>query len=165
MAADTHNVTIKTTPATIVPSRIVARLIVLEPIFQCTASSASMKDGSTPVIHSTTPPQAIHDTVFSTARTSVDLGKATRITRTVSRIASSDSRIGTTTLKTANGRCRCRQNWRAIHTRPSHKAGNSTPSKMRPPKTMEPCRGSGPRISRGTPQAIGNAAAISSSAT
>jgi hypothetical protein len=146
------------------PSRMVARLIVPEPIFQCTSSSASMNDGSTPVIHSTTPPQAIHDTVFSTARTTPDFGNATRITRTVSRITSSDSRMGTTTLNTASGRCWRRQNTRATQTRPSHSAGNSTPSKMRPPKTMEPWRGVGPRSRRGMPQATGKAAAISSSA-
>ena len=57
------------------PSRIVARLIVPDPIFQCTSSSASMNDGSTPVIHSTTPPHASHDTVFSTARTTPGLGE------------------------------------------------------------------------------------------
>jgi len=87
------------------------------------------------------------------------------MTRTVSRMTSSDSRIGTATLKKASGKCRRTQNTRAIHTRPSHSAGNSTPSKMRPPKMMEPWRGTGPRSSRGMPQAMGSAARISSNAT
>ncbi|MGN6526289.1 MAG: hypothetical protein ACTHL8_07870 [Burkholderiaceae bacterium] len=164
-ADEIHSVTSSAMPAARPPVSTVASETLLAPIFQVTSSRASRKDGSTPVIHRTTPIHASQETVFSIARTTPDLGNATRITRTVSRISSSDSRIGTASRNTASGRCARMHSVRASHTSPSHNAGNSTPSTMRLPNTIECGLPVGPRSSLGTPQAIGTAASTSISAT
>ena len=148
-----HSVTISTRMALKAPSIRLRTLTVAPPSFQVIWSSSSSSSGSTPVTHSTTAIHATHENVRSNMRTSWLVGKAWCSTRTVSRMAASDIRMGTTTLNTAVGTTPC-SSQRASSASISAASGNITPSTMRWPNQTEFSRGaSAPRSRRTTPQA------------
>ena len=146
IAAEIHSATTSTRPAVSVPSTRLRSVSLVVPTFQLTSSIASSSSGSTPVIHSTTASQAIHDTVRSITRTQPAVGKVTCSTRTARRITSSDSRIGIASLNTAIFTVPASSS-RAPKASASASTGNSTPSMMRSPNQIEPVAAALPRSS------------------
>ncbi len=103
MAEEIHSATTSTTIADSDPSITLRKVMRVVPKVQWTSSAPSRRIGSTPVTHSATAIQASHDTVRSIERMALDAGNAAPSTRTVKRIATSETSTGMATRKTPGG--------------------------------------------------------------
>ena len=127
MVADSHSISSNTAMALSAPCTRISSDMLAPPMRHCTPSISSTSSGSTPVSHSTSPPQTSQDTLRSSRRTSIDVGKAVCSTCTVRRISTRLVRIGTASRSRPTGN-------RPLNTHPvstpTHRAtsGNSTPS-------------------------------------
>ncbi len=101
IAAEIQRARTRTTPAVMAPSKTLRSVICELPTFQCTSSIASRTIGEKPVTQRTTAIQASHEMLRSTMRTQRTPGNVRRSTRALSRMTTSESRIGIATLNTA----------------------------------------------------------------